>query len=121
LAGVEIVFLENNMSSVTDVILTMTLCEGTVEDNRYPAVEFINAWLSERGKGELKRVDNFSGGRKSMQAVVFMGALNYLEIPEFVCAVAAAPWEYRECLALFLKDEEDDRFTDMTPNAPAQG
>lgn len=46
-----------------------------------------------------------------------MGAFNYLDIPEFVAAVDAAPWEDRDGLALFVKDEHDDRFADMTPNA----
>ena len=105
------------MSHVTDVILTMSLLEEAGDDDRCPAVDVLNIWLSERNKGELKRVDDFAGGGKAIQAAVFMGAFNSLEIPEFVAAVGAAPWEDRGRLALFVKDEHDERFTDMTPNA----
>ena len=107
---------EKDMSHVTDVILTMSLLEEVGRDDKCPAVELLNAWLSERNKGELKRVDDFAGGRKAIQAAVFMGAFNYLDIPEFVAAVASAPWEDRDSLALFVKDEHDERFADMTPN-----
>lgn len=105
------------MSHVTDVILTVSLLEqnDVYPADVYPAVEALNTWLSERDKGELKRVDSFAGGRKAVQAAVFMGAFNFLDIPEFVAAVAAAPWGYRDGLALFVKNEYADRFTDMTP------
>jgi hypothetical protein len=104
------------MSHVTDVILTISLAEVDWKDDRCHVVETINAWLSESDYGELKRVDDFTGGRKAIQAAIFMGAFNYLNILEFVAKVDAAPWEYREGLALFVKDEHDARFSDMTPN-----
>ena len=103
------------MSYVADVILTMSLLEETGRDDRCMAVEAINVWLEEQGKGELKQVDDFAGGRKSIQAMVFMGAFNYLCIPEFVAAVGAAPWQDEERVQLFIKNEEENIFTDMTP------
>lgn len=102
------------MSHVTGVILTISLLEEGEYDGDFPAIDAVNAWLGLRAHGEIKRVDFFSGGKKAMQAAVFMGAFNYLNIKEFLSAVADAPWVNRDGLAIFVKDEHDERFFDMS-------
>lgn len=107
------------MSRVTDVILTASLQEEPGETRTYPAVEELNTWLRERRFGELKEVSEAAGGTRAMQALVFLGAFNYLDLSEFVEAVKAAPWRDSEGIALFVKQEEEWRFTDVTPNTQA--
>jgi hypothetical protein len=90
--------------------LTVSLIEEEGDNENCPVVDVINAWLDRENKGQLKRLDGDAGGRKAMQAAVFMGAFNYLDIPAFVNVVASVPWEYEEGVALFIKDENDDAF-----------
>ena len=104
------------MSHVTNIILTLSLSEGIDDDTCYPWVDVLNQWLTDRGKGELHRVDDAAGGNKAMEAAVFMGAFNYLDIPEFIKAVYASDWEDRDGLSLFIKVQEADRFIDATPS-----
>ena len=105
------------MSRVTDVILTTSLLEEPGDTGTYPAVEELNVWLRARRLGELKEVSKAAAGTKVMQALVFMGAFNYLDLAEFVEAVKATPWRDSEGIAVFVKQEEEWRFTDVTPNS----
>lgn len=103
------------MSQVTNIILALSLFEGVEDDTCYPWVDVINQWLAERGNGKLQRVDALAGGVKEMEAAVFIGAFNYLDIPKFIKAVDACDWEDRDGLSLFMKDSEAARFVDITP------
>lgn len=104
------------MSRVTDVILTVSLLEEPGDTGGCPAVEALNAWLRERRLGELNEVSKAAGGTKVIQARVFMGAFNYLDLTEFIDAINATPFLDRESLALFVKQEEEERFMDVTPS-----
>lgn len=83
------------MSHVTDIILA------------YPLVE--DDGIAE-GLG-LARVDQHSLGNKCMQANVWLGARNYLDIEQFERRVAALPWREPENVTLLLQDEQDECFT----------
>ena len=103
------------MSRVTDVILTCGCGEEehrTSGDPEYyvPAVDTINAWLSENNYGKLIRVDHLVTSGKAMQATVFIGAFNYLDLKEFIKVVDASPWDMKENMALFVKEEEEWTF-----------
>lgn len=98
------------MSIVTDVILTAHCVEDTEVEGKYPAIDVINAWLTIGGWGKLERVDQHAGGRKAMQAVVFMGAFNMLDLERLMGQIAGAPWVSPEDVRVFVHEEGDDAF-----------
>lgn len=99
------------MSVVTSIILTTSLVE---EDDLYcPAVEELNEWMLANRYGEFKRVDEYAGGNKAMQAVVFMGAFNYLDMDKFAETFRKVRWEDRDSVKLFVQYEEETCFSEL--------
>jgi hypothetical protein len=97
------------MSHVTDIILVTM-----IEDSE--GVAQLNAWLeANHGFPHLKEISDHAGGNKGVQADVWMAAINYMDIPAFVAAFKAAPWQFPECAQLMLKDEHEERFTVYLP------
>lgn len=107
------------MSWVTDVLLIFSLGELFDEDGEelesIAALNNINTWLQECGKGVLDNLDQhiISGG-KPMGACVYGGAFNFLKIDDFISVVEKQPWRERECVQLLIQDEEEERFTMYT-------
>jgi hypothetical protein len=111
----EVNWRANIMSWVTDVLLIFSLEEFYSEDgNRLEsilALDNINSWLEENGKGSLGNLNEYAGGGKAMQACVYGGAFNFLKIDEFIKVVKEQSWRMRENVQLLLQDEEDECFT----------
>ncbi len=99
------------MSVVTSIILTTSLSE---EDGLYcPAVEELNEWMRANRYGEFKRVDGYAGGNKAVQAVVFMGAFNYLNMDKFAEVFRRVNWEDLDSVKLFVQYEEETCFSEL--------
>ena len=77
------------MSKVTDVAILTPLPHS---DQESPAIAVINAWLDEHHYGQLVEVSDHAGGKRAMQAQVYLGAFNYLDVPAFIATVKGAPW-----------------------------
>lgn len=89
------------MSVVTNVILSTGLVDtGPVEE--------INEWLRSKGKGELKKVDRYAGGNKSMEVDVYLGAFNHLDTAAFQPLVKALHWAWKEEFLLICQTECDE-------------
>ena len=103
------------MSVVTDVILTCALGEEADGPDYFscPAVEKINEWLVKERYGMLRRVDDEAGGNKVMQAVVYLGAFNYLDVDCFIKQLKEAPWELPESVRVFIKREQEEFFSQV--------
>lgn len=107
------------MSFMTDVILTMTSVEdtGTSGCPVWPAVDFLQAWVREerhaRG-GYLFQVASPAGPDAYCPDGVFVGEFNHLDIEAFVEAVKAAPWQWREKVRLFIRDERTEVFSEVS-------
>jgi hypothetical protein len=102
------------MSWVTDVLLIFSLEELYDEEEELEiilALNNINSWLKEDGRGVLANLDTYAGGGKAMQACVYGGAFNFLKIDEFIKVVKEQPWRARGNVQLLLKDEEEKSFT----------
>ena len=99
------------MSIVLNVILTA----HAVEDEGFTGIAFINRELANRNRGLLAEVDQFAGGRKNMEALVFMGAFNMVPIDDFLEWVRRAPWVSPENVRVFAKDEGDEAFEQVWP------
>ena len=98
------------MSTVTNVILTADV--GEAEHGK--AVPRIVEWLLEQEMGHppLLRVDDLVGRQKgkAMEADVWVGAYNCLDLAAFVDVVEGAAWLERDDVALFVLLQDGDRF-----------
>jgi len=114
------------VSHVTNVILTFPLGEEQ-------ALAVLNERLACKGyerrvwfrpfdsdgteDGELYNRD-VSTGTKRLETNVCLAAFNYLNIPDLVAEVRAAPWAEPEYVQLFVQDEHENRFTDLLTKEP---
>lgn len=79
-----------------------------------PAIQALNDWLRANEEGQfLLRVDTLDGHSRSkaMQCVVFIGAINYLDIDAFLKAADCGAWQRQDQVQIALKDEDEDVFT----------
>lgn len=99
------------MSVVTDIVLLTAIDDGGIEDE-HPNVDLLNNWIqANHGPAEtLKKVDQHGGGNKAMQCDVFVGAVNFLDVPGLIEAFMVTPWDMPECAQLLLKEEQEERF-----------
>lgn len=51
------------------------------------------------------------GGTKAPEATLYGGAYNFLDVEQFLRTVEAQPWRARSDLQVFLKEQQDDRWT----------
>jgi hypothetical protein len=109
------------MSHWTAVLITATVTEDTSlditgdEKPEFPAMDYLNNWLAENyHASRLFHVTNpLPDGREGQRPdTVFAGHFKHLHIPSFQEAVKAAPWQWRETVQLFIRDEHDDVFTE---------
>ena len=95
------------MSSVTDILI-LTAIEET-------GMEVVNKYFSDT-RYTLKEVSDYSGGNKAFQADVFMAAINYFALDEFLEFLQTVEWENPECVQVLIKREHDDNFKVYTYN-----
>ena len=95
------------VSWVLNAIVTWDILEDTVQ-----RLAEINAALErEHGQAFANNDAEWYGGPKQMEATFFGAAFNHVPPSDVVAAVANARWESPESVQLFLKDQEDDRWT----------
>lgn len=85
------------MSIVTDVVM---LLPGT------PDIELVNELIAPLGVGSLSDVSTYAGGRKQLQARVWVAAFNYLPLDRFVEMLRTFAWGYTKP-RLFVQEEEE--------------
>ena len=104
------------MSWVTDIILICSLEElypaSGEEREQPPAILGINGWLEDREWSPLVGLHDHIGmnSEKAFQAAAYGAALNFLDVPAFLRAVADQPWEDPDAILLLLKNEEGPKF-----------
>jgi len=100
------------MSYVTNVIITASLFEeDEIANDEFivPAIDQINAVLTNQGKGTLSRVTAESSG-KNLETMIYVGAFNYLGKEEILGIVRAAKWEAPEHVQVFIQRQEENLF-----------
>jgi hypothetical protein len=50
------------------------------------------------------------GGTKFMEARIYMGAFNHLDLSAFLNHLRKIRWEDRDCVQLIVKEQDDDKF-----------
>ncbi len=94
------------MGEVTNVILTWGL-EDTPPEIRVGEV------VDARGF-RLRLVQSCcSGGSKVLEHNIATGAMNHLDLPDFVSRLKAIKWEEPEHVRLFVCEQEDDAFSQV--------
>jgi hypothetical protein len=101
------------MSRVTNVLVTAGIDE--------PGVPVLNKWLELENYGVLHNVTLAAGGSKAVEADVWLGAFNYLNLKEFASAVERVKWESPGSVAIFIKEQEDERFELFVTSTPRTG
>jgi len=105
------------MSWVTDILLLAGLEEQFPKSGdmpkQPPAIAAVNKWLKSNQWAALIRLDERIGlhTESAFQACAYGGALNNLDIKEFLRAVAEQKWEAPTKVLLLLKNEGDKKFT----------
>lgn len=95
------------VSHVTNVVILCSLGEQYQEDGPIPAIEHIHKTL---GLRPLKRIENV-GGDMALEAMLWVGAYNYLDLSGFLLAFDTAPWFAIEDAQLLVQEQNDVRFT----------
>lgn len=93
------------MSYITQVIVTASIYEKETV-----AFCFGDQWL--------KRVDQHAGGGKVFTSPVWMGAINYLDLDDFIDGLKKGVWKEPEHVQLFIRKEDDDLFSEVKLNMP---
>ncbi len=93
------------MSHVTNIILTC--CPGDA------GIDNVNLYMKSINKGDLMNVKEYAGGGKVVEADVYVGAYDHIDILKFIEAALIAGWGEPRCLSLFMMDEHDDKFEEV--------
>lgn len=99
------------MSIVTNVLLLTTGYDRGAE-----AIQQLNAWLigNSYHHQPMTEVDDRIGGGKAMEAVVYAGAFDRLNLEAFVAEVRTRDWgDDRARTQLLVKQQDDNVFVDM--------
>jgi hypothetical protein len=111
------------LTRVTNLMLSCALVDfddrGDGPDGLCPALRHVKDWCLGVGREPRRHdlyfpdrtVEAVSAGSKPMEANVYCWGANYLDLDEFLAAVAAAPWCLPEGVQVFAMGQEDDRFT----------
>ena len=92
------------MSVVSTVIL---ICDGDGEAN----VDIIQAWLSDRGKAKLAKLNSSFSGSKHPRIDTYGGAYNMFNNEEFVNLFMSLDWESEEGALLVIRPQDDGILT----------
>ena len=102
------------MSVVTNLILTFSISED--EDR---CISDVNNYEYQGLKMNLVSVDfdkdidngkSWYGGTKFMEAPIFLGAFNRLDIEDFKRYLRKVNWEFPELVQLIVKEQDDEKF-----------
>jgi hypothetical protein len=104
------------MSGVTDVLLIFNVGEffdDALDDylEEIPPLNYINDWLKSQGLKPLDNLDQHVNTGRAMQACVYGGAFNRLEVNDFIEVVRAQDWKKPQNVQLLIQSEAAERFT----------
>ncbi|WP_159267440.1 hypothetical protein [Zhongshania aliphaticivorans] len=78
----------------------------------YGSVDTLNDYLYTHYQGSrLQCVDAHSGGNKSLSCNVFIAAIDYLNVDEFIALFYQVAWDKPEQAQLMIKTDDQPSFT----------
>lgn len=100
------------MTCITNLILTTSTYDGAWMNSDYGSVDILNSYLYKNYQGSrLLSVHGHSGGAKSMSCDVFIAAIDYLNIDEFIKLFYQVSWDKPEEAQLMIKAQGQASFT----------
>jgi hypothetical protein len=94
------------MSSITNVILIFDSLESDDLANKYLSnFPNKNSILDIVSIHDPSLPNKWYGGTRYMEANVFIGAYNHLDLSEFIDYLKRIEWEYPESVQLFVREE----------------
>lgn len=104
------------MNTTTDIILATKRSDGiepgTYRDENHPNASELNCFLS----GALAKVNHRMGGGGAPQGDIFLASIVDLDITELLIKFNLIKWEYPESTQLYLKSQNEKKFTEHTPS-----
>ena len=103
------------MSVVTNLIFSFSVGEDEtkmiekVNSFKY-GLQNLNLVSADYIRSTENRHAKWYGGGKFLEARIYIGAFNYLELSEFVEHVKSLDWDEPECVQIMVKEQDDDRF-----------
>lgn len=64
--------------------------------------------------GKLEDIGDYAGGTKSLEAIVLVGAFNYLTTDEMIKHIRSLPWRKPDNVRIFVQEQDADRFEAVT-------
>lgn len=101
------------MSSVTNIIVTSSILN---DDPQF--LQSVNEKLKQYGF--FVNVTKYATSYKAVEAQVWLGAFNYLDLRVFLNAVHAVPWEDPEDLRIFIQRQCDNSFSCLEISVPSE-
>ncbi|MDO6426847.1 hypothetical protein Q4489_07480 [Thalassotalea sp. 1_MG-2023] len=104
------------MTCITNMILTTAIQDGAWMNSDYGSIDTINEYLSKNYQGtKLYSVENRAGGHKPISCDIFVCAVDYLELNEFIAVFEKINWDKPAEVQLLIKDHNDLTFTSYYP------
>ncbi len=96
------------MSWVTNVILNLAL-------EAQEQIDEVNEFFIEKEEEPLASIEPVWFGKgHSYETGLFVGAYNYFPLDQFVAHLAGMNWEDKDLVQLFVLDQEETRFREVT-------
>ncbi|WP_430405741.1 hypothetical protein [Fluviicola sp.] len=107
------------MSEVTNLILTFSNNEDEVQ-----RIKEVNFYISDGSSINLVSADylrkansfgrdnrkSWYGGTKFLERPLYIGAINHLDLDDFITFLKEIDWEEKEYVQLIVKQEQDEKF-----------
>lgn len=90
------------MSAVANVIVTCALGDGGVFG--------LNAYLRSVYGSRLTNCRGMEGGSKALDADIWVGAYNRLDVPDLVTQVRTASWDEPYAVRVFVQEPHENSF-----------
>ncbi|MEQ9437802.1 MAG: hypothetical protein RIG62_02095 [Cyclobacteriaceae bacterium] len=103
------------MSVVTNLIFSFSVGEdenkmmNQVNSFKY-GLQTLNLVSADYIRDTENRRTAWYGGGKFLEARLFVGAFNHLDLNEFIDHVKSLDWEEPECVQIIVKEQHDDIF-----------
>ncbi|WP_415891307.1 hypothetical protein ACMXYV_08325 [Neptuniibacter sp. SY11_33] len=104
------------MTCITNVILTTAIQDGAWMRSDTGSVDILSDYLYRNYQGtRFSDVEVHAGGNKRMSCDVFMVAVDYLNVEEFIEQFHKVEWQKPEEAQLLIRTEGDTFFTSYRP------
>ena len=102
------------MSRVTNLILTFSLLENELECinkvNQFQYQKLRMNLVSVDFNKNVKRKEAWYGGTKFIEARIYIGAFNYLDLDEFMAHLKKIDWQKPEHVQVIVKEPGQEKF-----------